>query len=173
MRPRGKVVYSVPQQEVIDLLTESEEEISHMENDPEVIVISSDSEEGDELEGPEQEELDILSDLEDGEVEEVDDIPTVANQVRIGVWRGGFWCTPGNPENFARHEGGIWALNEPPMDGVEGGLRPGWEQNLSMDTLGGLLYNQWLHNADTQVSEQITLGGSIYNDWLESTYGTK
>ena len=59
------------------------------------------------------------------------------------------------------------------MDGVEGGLRPGWEQNLVMDTLGGLLYNQWLQNADTEVSEQVTLGGSIYNAWLESTKNTE
>ena len=172
MRNLAQPVGRVHQPEVIDLVSDSEDDMDLEESGPEIIVIS-DSDEVDALEEPEQEELDILPDLEDGELEEIGDIPTVANQVRIGFWSGGYWRTPGNWRNYARHEGGIWSLNEPPMDGVEGGLRPGWEQNLGTDTLGGLLYTQWLQNADTEVSEQVTLDGSIYNAWLESTNNTE
>jgi len=123
-----------------------------------------------EPEEPEQEEFDILPDLEEGEIREVPDIPTVANQVRIGFWCNGFWCTPGNRLNYVNPgEGyGVWSLNEPPMDGVEGGLSYVGERNLSKPTLGQLLYNQWLQNREHNVAHQVTLGESVYNSWLDS-----
>ena len=143
----------------------------HQEPEPEIIVISSDLEEVVDLEPeePEREEVDIPSVLEDGEVKEMVCVPTVANRVRIGQWRDGFWYNPGDPSNYSRHDGyRVWELNKPPMDGVEGGLSFVGKQDLKKNTLGRLLYNQWLRNKDKDVVDHVTLGKSIYNAWLES-----
>ena len=173
------------QADVIDISSDDDEDLEV--NNQEIISVSSDSNdtEMDDPEDPEQEELDILADLEvpeaqdqvepdiiadleDGQVQEVGDVPTVANQFRIGFWRDGFFCTPGNWRNYGREEGyGVWSLNEPPMDGVVGGLAHVGERTSNRETLGGLLYNQWLQNKDRPLVEQITLGESMYNHWLE------
>ena len=62
----------------------------------------------------------------------------------------------------------MYHLNEPPMDGVVGGLSHVGEGNVLKETLGELLYNQWLQNKDLPESEYISLGGSMYNNWLNS-----
>ena len=160
MRPVYNVRHNEPEPEVIGIPSDSEDDDPE-DDEPEVIVISSDSEQAND------EDLAVLEDvaMEDGEIEEVPDIPTVGNQVRRGYWQNGYWRTPGNPRNYHRDEGGIWSLNEPPMDGVEGGLARGWKQDLFKETLGGLLYTQWLQNKD----KHVTLGGSMYNAWLDAS----
>jgi hypothetical protein len=197
MRPAQPIVGEEPVPEVIYISSDSEdmEQEDPEEPGPEVIVISSDSEDEveenledidqeeidiplgldgggeDDLEDTGPDEIDILQNLEDGEIWEVPDIPMVNNQVRMGHWEGGFWCTPGNRRNYGPDlfEGhGVWSINEPPMDGVDGGLCYLGERNQFKDTLGGLLYKQWLQNKDKPVTEHVTVGGSIYNDWLES-----
>jgi len=157
-----------PNQEDIDSLSDLEvEEVDpeDTESEPEVIDISSDSE----PEEPNPEDIDSLSDLEDGEIAQVGDVPTVANKPRVGHWCEGIWCTPGNRRNYVDGEGNaMYYLDEPPMDGVEGGLSHVGEGNTFKDTLGGLLYNQWLQNKDLPESEHVSLGGSMYNEWLKS-----
>ena len=174
MRPSQQiriVHHHEPVQEEIEISSDSED--MEADNEPEVIVISSDSEEEEEeeLQEPNQEEFHIFSDLEDGEITVIQDIPTVANRPRIGYWRDGLWCTPGNRLNYGKgsDEGySMWWLNEPPMDGVEGNLSYVGEGNLFKDTLGGLLYNQWLQNKNKDVDDQVTLGGSMFNTWLDT-----
>jgi hypothetical protein len=59
-------------------------------------------------------------------------------------------------------------LNEPPMDGVVGGLSHVGLRDLSQDTLGGLLYTQALQNRTAPNGVYITIGESMYNAWLAS-----
>ena len=138
-------------------------------NAPEVIVIESDTED-DVLKEPGPEIIVIDSDLEDDDSTTmvVHDVPTVANQVRIGRWRNGHWYSPGNWRNFVNDRGGgthLYILNEPPNDGVVGNLNYLGEGDMSKETLGGLLYNQWLHNKDRAQWNQVTIGESL---WLDS-----
>ena len=173
MRPAPMVRYELAEPEVIVIDSDSDNMMEDEELEdigPEVISISSDTDDMVDDGGPEvprHDEVFHIDVLEDGEIADVGDIPTVNNLTRIGYWHDGFWCTPGNSKNYSKVEGyHVWALDEAPNDGVVGGLSHVGEGDLFKDTLGGLLYNQWLQNKDKPVAHHVSLGGSVYNAWL-------
>jgi hypothetical protein len=154
MRPHH--VHQEPEPEVIDLVSESEDDPEDQE--PEVVDLVSDSEDDDDMaEDPEEPEPDVPA--------VVGDIPTVANQVRIGEWRYGFWHSPGNWSNLGHGEdpGCMYLLNEPPNDGVRGGLNL-WRG----PTIGELWFDHWRHNEHRFEEDQGTLGESVYKTWLDA-----
>jgi hypothetical protein len=87
---RHDQVSQVPESEVIELLSDSEDDVAGPK--PEVIDLVSDLEE--DPEEPEPEVIDLVSDSEDDDdmppvAPVVGNIPTVANQVRVGEWHRG------------------------------------------------------------------------------------